>query len=127
MKLHGLGKRERLRGKKRVEAVFASDKSGFCYPFRYIYRTEAAGEAEAGVAVLVSVPKRNHKRAVVRNLLKRRTREAFRLRKNALGESAVQSGRIVEIALLYVAKEQLEFNRISHAVEKILGEIEKGA
>ena len=36
------------------------------------------------MSVLISVPKRHHKRAVERNLLKRRMREAYCLNKQAL-------------------------------------------
>lgn len=41
----------------------------------------AAGVAEGGCRIMISVPKRNFKRAVARNLLKRRIREAYRLDK----------------------------------------------
>lgn len=43
----------------------------------------AAGVAEGGCRIMISVPKRNFKRAVARNLLKRRIREAYRLDKEA--------------------------------------------
>lgn len=78
---------------------------------------------EGRVAALVSVPKRNHKRAVRRNLLKRRTREAFRTRKHAISEAAASKGLSVDIALLYAAKEPHDFNTIDNAVAKILEDI----
>lgn len=43
----------------------------------------AAEVAEGGCRIMISVPKRNFKRAVARNLLKRRIREAYRLDKEA--------------------------------------------
>lgn len=43
----------------------------------------AEGVAEGGCRIMISVPKRNFKRAVARNLLKRRIREAYRLNKEA--------------------------------------------
>lgn len=43
----------------------------------------AEGVTEGGCRIMISVPKRNFKRAVARNLLKRRIREAYRLDKEA--------------------------------------------
>ncbi|MFR5870507.1 MAG: ribonuclease P protein component [Alistipes sp.] len=42
--------------------------------------------------MLVSVSKRNHKRANVRSLLKRRIREAYRLNRNPLRRSREADG-----------------------------------
>lgn len=43
----------------------------------------AEGVADGGCRIMISVPKKNFKRAVARNLLKRRIREAYRLNKEA--------------------------------------------
>lgn len=79
-----------------------------------------AGE---GVKVLFSVPKKNHKRAVARNLLKRRTREAYRLNKAALYCKAAGTGRMVELAIIYSSKEIHDYKTINNGVRRILGEI----
>lgn len=69
--------------------------------------------------VMVMAPKRNHKRAVARNLLKRRMREAYRLHKRILEE-----GRGVDIALSYIAKgEPLGYQAIEKAVISILNKL----
>ena len=79
---NGLSRAERLRGDKSIGELFREGRSGFVFPFRYYY---LCVPAEAGVpagSMLVSVPKKLFRRAVKRNLLKRRTREAFRLEKH---------------------------------------------
>ena len=54
----------------------------FHYPFKVVYQNIASEEGNMQPnAVMVSVPKRNFKRAVKRNLLKRRIRESYRLNK----------------------------------------------
>ena len=103
---HTLPRSERLRSLGAVRRLFTEGEGGFVYPFRYMYhvtkpRTECAGKADAdgvvpdhvdnspggraegSIEVLFSVPKKFHKRANRRNLLKRRTREAYRLSREA--------------------------------------------
>lgn len=112
---------ERLRGERRISQLFGEGESGFVYPFRYFYTIEKAAEgAEGGVAVLVSVPKRNHRRANKRNLLKRRMREAFRLGKHDLKQRASDAGVQVDISLVYSTKDILEYKTIRDAVGKII-------
>lgn len=71
-------------------------------------------------AVMVSVPKRLHKRANVRNLLKRRMREAYRLNKESLRELCTQHHIRLSIGLLYSSGEIADFNTIENAVRKII-------
>lgn len=119
-----LPRNERLRGEIRVARVFSEGTGFFVYPFRCVYKVEQAAEgAETGIAFLISVPKRNHKRANKRNLLKRRTREAFRTQKQTLKATALGKGLRVSIALVYSIKDILEYKTIEDAVGKIIGRL----
>ncbi len=127
VKKYGLPKAERLHGGA-VDALFVRNKSGYIHPFRYIYKVrEATEEDEAQVSVLFVVPKRNIKRAVGRNLLKRRTREAYRTQKLPIVARATERGKHLDIGLIYNTKEILDFNTIRDAIggilEKIKGKI----
>ncbi|WP_299222381.1 ribonuclease P protein component [uncultured Alistipes sp.] len=111
-----LPRSERLRSLGAVRRLFESGESGFVFPFRYVWYAEP--DAERSVEVLISVPKKFHKRANRRNLLRRRTKEAYRLAKERLtaGEAAVN----VDLALVYSSKEVLPYKTIDHAVRRIL-------
>ena len=79
--MYSFSKEERLCSVKLIEKLFHNGSSFLLYPFRIIWLQE---ELSAGnpVQVLISVPKKKFKRAVDRNLLKRRIREIYRLQKS---------------------------------------------
>jgi ribonuclease P protein component len=79
--------------------------------------------ASPSVEVLFSVPKRYHKRANKRNILRRRTKEAYRLNKATLTATALERGLEVDIALVYSTKEILPYKTIEYAICKILNEV----
>lgn len=81
---------------------------------------------QPSVEVVFSVPKRYHKRAVRRNLLRRRTKEAYRLSKQVVVEHVKKGGIAIDIALIYSSKEPLPYKTIANAVRKILAQIVEG-
>lgn len=84
-----LPRTERLRSLGAVRRMFESGESGFIFPFRYVWFAEA--DEIPSAEVLFSVPKKFHKRANKRNLLRRRTKEAYRLQKLRCTRPAGQS------------------------------------
>ena len=120
-KPYALPKSERLSSLTAVRRLFKDGASGFVYPFRYMVITEKS--TLPSVEVLFSVPKRYHKRANKRNILRRRTKEAYRLNKAAITENAAVKGCEVDIALVYSSKEVLPYKSIENAIRKILNEI----
>jgi len=113
-----LPRAERLRTFGAIRRLFESGEGGFVYPFRYLYFAEA--DVAPSVSVLFSVPKRYHKRANRRNLLRRRTKEAYRLNKSLVCENHRAT---VDLALIYSAKEVVEYRKIEQALRKILRQV----
>lgn len=104
----GLPRVERLRSKKEIGELFDAGRASSRKPLRVIY-----SEAEAN-AIMVSVPKRLFKRAVDRNLLKRRIREAYRLNRQMLG------GKYFRIAILYTSGSIEPYAKIEASLRSIL-------
>lgn len=74
MKL-SFGKDKKLKSRKAIENIFSHGNSFHKHPVRAMYFFEAS---DSEIKIGVSVPKKKFKRAVDRNLIKRRMREAFR-------------------------------------------------
>ena len=68
---------------------------------------------------MVSVPKKMFKRAVKRNLLKRRIRESWRKQKACLNSSST------DILFIYPTKEILTYEQIYTAVGQLIEKINK--
>ena len=124
-KPNALPKCERLCSLRALRRLFEEGRSGFVYPFRYTYLSEES--TSPSVEVLFSVPKRNHKRANKRNLLKRRMREAYRLNSAELKSEVQSRGNALDIALVYSSKEILPSKNIAHAITRILAEVAQRA
>ena len=116
MSANSLPRTERLRSLGVIRRMFESGESGFIFPFRYVWFAEP--DTEQSVEVLFSVPKKFHKRANKRNLVRRRTKEAYRLQKQLLTNHCGQLN--VDLALIYSSKEVLPYKTIAHAVRRIL-------
>ena len=111
-----LPKSERLCGKKPVAALMERGKGGVAGCLRYRFLHREGSEADAPARILVSVPKRSFKRAVKRNLLKRRIRESYRLQKELLPAG-------IDIMFVYLPREVLPSAEIYAAMTAVLSAI----
>lgn len=123
---NSLQKNQRLKSEKQIQYLFHKGKSILVYPVKVQYLFQKREEDEPGSFQFgVSVSKRYFKKAVSRNLLKRRMREAFRLQKSGLEMALGESSRTLSFMFIYVGKEILEYQIIKEAVNQILGRLTK--
>ncbi len=112
---HSFPKQEKLTGKKKIEGLFKNGSSFYLNNFQVRY---LQSDEEGPNQILISVPKRNFKRAVDRNLLKRRIREAYRLNKDLAFHE--ESRKSVYTGFIYLSKEILTFHDIQTQLIKCL-------
>ena len=116
--MNTLPKSERIRGKASVSALMSKGRWGFAQGLKYCYfRRTDADEALLPNRIMVSVPKRFFTRAVKRNLLKRRLREAYRTQKGTIPASGV------DLMLLYNTNEIMDMDTVSREVASVLRKI----
>jgi len=107
-------KEERLRKEIVIQELFNRGSSFYLYPFKVFYLLNP-DQATPFHQVLLSASKRNFKKAVDRNLLKRRMREAYRLQKSLLPASPKML-----IGFVFTHKEVLTYAEIQPRMNQCL-------
>ena len=109
-------KTERLNKKIWIKELFEKGSSFYLYPFKVLLLPHP--DNSDSNQVLISVSKRNFKRAVDRNRIKRRIRESYRLNRDLYSSTDKYL-----IAYLYTSKDILTFHEIQESMIKILDKI----
>ena len=103
-------KEERICGEKSVSHLLAKGHYGAGGSFRFC----CTGNDKGFSRIMISVPKKMFKRAVRRNLMKRRIREAYRHQKDLVKDTPV------DILLIYNSKELIPYSDVFTQVGNIL-------
>ena len=110
-------KAERLCSKVIIDDVFAKGKT-ISVPSFKLFWLRAAGQQHVPMQIVITVPKRNFKKAVDRNKLKRRIREAYRKSKAAAYAQISNEGYY--LMLVYTGKSIVEYKEIEEKIIKLL-------
>ena len=100
-------KEERLTNKKTFDKLFNSGNSITVQPFRLLW-TENPDITQLGIAV----PKKSFAKAVQRNKLKRRIREAYRKNKHLLYAFLEKKNLTIALMVIYTEKRELSYKEI---------------
>ncbi|PSL03992.1 ribonuclease P protein component [Cecembia rubra] len=114
-----LPKNERLHSKKLIKELFDKGSSFFLYPIKVLI-LDAPQDVQETHQVLFSVSKKKIKKAIDRNLVKRRLKEAYRLNKSEILAN-IETKKL--IGLIYVSPEIATFQVIEQKMKKVLYKI----
>ena len=116
-----LRKEERLNSKLEIDLVFSKGRmvhSG-AISAKYLYVENGSGK----IRIMITVPKKKFKKAVSRNLLKRRVREAYRLLKPSFNGSEIDPSTDLHLALIYNTKQETAFGDLSNDLSNVFQRI----
>ncbi len=122
MTSYSFTKQEKLKGKKEIDELFKSSNVFKNKLFRIVYNTNISDVSE--VKILISIPKKNIKLAVKRNLIKRRVSESYRKNKLSLREFVTKSNISLHFAVIYLSSEILPYNIIEENVIDVIQRLE---
>jgi ribonuclease P protein component len=115
-------KEERLCNKKHIFLLQKEAVLFFNYPFTVKWM-EIIDRQPSGVKILPAVPKRNFKKAVDRNKIKRLIREAYRKNKELLVDAANEHQKNIIIMLHYSGKKIVTYKEAESKIILILQQI----
>lgn len=119
-------KKEKLKSRKQLEALFSKGKTLLHFPIKMFYLLPAT-PTDNVVKAGVGASSRNFKKAVQRNRIKRLLREAYRLNKQPLHQFLQMHNRQLVVFLLYVDKGMPQKNVIGSkmpvALERLIKEL----
>jgi len=115
-------KEERLTGKKNIERLF---KKGIHIYKNCIHAVFLVVEdpQKFPVRVLFAVSRKKFKRAIKRNLIKRRLRESYRLNKYIIYDQLNLIEKKINLALIYEENEIIDYKTIEKTVREVFNEI----
>jgi len=117
---HTFRKEERLCSRKIIALLFNEGHHIMVYPVKLLWKEQEA-ETLCPVRIAFTVSSKTYRKAVDRNLLKRRMREAYRLNKPPA--DAWPGEKSINLMVIYIAKEILPYSSLEKAIRSGLKRI----
>ena len=116
---YNFSKDEKLKSRKIIDQIFSEGRVVKSFPIRIQFSFHSLAHLPI-CQMGVSVPKRNFKRAVDRNRIKRQIREAFRLNKHEFYAQLDASDKHISMMIIFTSKDKMEYNAIEKSLKKAL-------
>ena len=112
-------KKQKLCGEKAIQRLFANGKSISENPFRILWNLEENND-NVFIKVLIIVPKKKLKLATDRNVIKRRTKEAYRIHKKQLELVLKRNYQKLNLAIIYQEEEIVNYKLVEEKIILLL-------
>lgn len=124
---HTLSKADRLKSYSRIRQLFEKGNKVKVQPLLFQYQISRLSDLHGGTLLQmgVSVGARHFRRAVDRNLLKRRIREAYRVQKHLLLEKLMETDLHLDLFVIYLGNEMSDYKLLYGAMEQGLINLEQ--
>ena len=118
-----LGKEERLKSNLSIQELLKHGKAVSRFPLKIYWDFTPDPHQKYPVRAAISVPKRKFRRAVDRNLMKRRLREVYRLNKTMLYETLDQRQQKIQLIILLLSDEFIPFDQLEKGMREIFRQL----
>lgn len=116
-----MSKDERMSQKILIDSLFTGGNKSFsAFPLRVVYKEIESDKGLPRASVLISVPKKNLKRAVNRNRVKRQVREAYRKYKYLLLDVLEEKQKHLLVAFIWIHHDLKESTIVDQTVKNLL-------
>lgn len=112
-------RRDRLKSRKSIDALFQSGKRISAGEFRAFYSFRST----PGLQIGVGSSSRQFKKAVDRNRIKRLIRESYRLNQHQWKEAMTARGAGMDLFVLFIGKQVPSFDACQQGMMQLLGKI----
>lgn len=119
---YSLKKAERIYHRDDFSQLFNEGERISAYPIQLLFRISKIDDSQEKDFLQAAwvAPKRNFKKAVDRNLLKRRMKEAYRIHRIPLKNEVEKQHKSLHLIFIYTAKELLSYAQIEDKIILLL-------
>ena len=118
-----LGKEERLKSNLAIQELLKRGKAVSRFPLKIYWDFSPDPNQKYPVRAAITVPKRKFRRAVDRNLMKRRLKEAYRLNKYMLYDKLDQHQQKIQLIILLLSDEFIPYDQLEKKMREILRQL----